>query len=278
MEVKMVPFMNTELIAAKDDEGQIWAGIRWMCEGIGLNENQARNERRRIQTDEVLSEGKSNLTLPTEGGNQEVLCLKLDFVPLWLAKISITPTMRAEHPEVIELLKQYQLKAKDVLANAFLSPEQSPMLPKTYLEALEALVAEVKQKEALQQQVAIQTQQITEMQPKVTYYDIVLNCKELVSTSTIAKDYGWSATRLNRYLHEAEIQYKQGKIWLLYQKYAEMGYTSTKTSLSVDDKGIQHAFAHTYWTQKGRLFIYELLKQNNILPLIECDTQDDDSQ
>ncbi len=243
-----------------------------------MSKTQKDTQVEKIQRDRVLEKGCRKFPAGVFDPNNDTLALKVDYVPLWLAKISITPTMERETPELAEKLEQYQLKAKDVLANAFLSSEQSPMLPKTYLEALEALVAEVKQKEALQQQVAIQTQQITEMQPKVTYYDIVLNCKELVSTSTIAKDYGWSATRLNRYLHEAEIQYKQGKIWLLYQKYAEMGYTSTKTSLSVDDKGIQHAFAHTYWTQKGRLFIYELLKQNNILPLIECDTQDDDSQ
>ncbi len=69
--------------------------------------------------------------------------------------------------------------------------------------------------EALEQKVAIQHQQITEMKPKVTYYDVVLNCKDLVPTSVIAKDYGWSANRMNKYLHEAGVQYTQGNIWLL---------------------------------------------------------------
>lgn len=120
LEIKKVPFLGTGLMAARDADGTIWAGVRWMCDGIGLNENQSRAERKKIQADKALSKGGSNLTFPTRGGNQEVLCLKLDFVPLWLAKISITPTMEQETPELAERLMEYQLKAKDVLAEAFL--------------------------------------------------------------------------------------------------------------------------------------------------------------
>lgn len=120
LEIKRVPFLGTELMAARDADGQIWAGVRWMCDGIGLNENQSRAERKKIHSDKALSKGGSNLTLPTNGGPQDVLCLKLDFVPLWLAKISITPTMEQETPELAATLEQYQLKAKDVLAAAFI--------------------------------------------------------------------------------------------------------------------------------------------------------------
>lgn len=60
------------------------------------------------------------MILPTKGGTQRTLCLKLDYVPLWLAKISITPTMEAETPELAATLEQYQLRAKDVLAEAFI--------------------------------------------------------------------------------------------------------------------------------------------------------------
>lgn len=101
-------------------------------------------------------------------------------------------------------------------------------LPKDYPSALRAL-ADAEEKRmalettnaALTEQVNVQQQQIAEMQPKASYYDVVLNCKDLVAISTIAKDYGWSANRMNTYLHEAGVQYKQGNIWLLYQKHAE---------------------------------------------------------
>ena len=117
--------------------------------------------------------------------------------------------------------------------------------------------------------VAVQEQQISELKPKASYYDVVLNCPGLLSVSVIAKDYGKSAKWLNSYLHKKGIQYKQGKTWLLYQKYAECGYTCTKTSPVPAPDGTQHTKVHTYWTQKGRLFIYDTLKSDGILPLIE---------
>ena len=116
----------------------------------------------------------------------------------------------------------------------------------------------------------VQSQQISEMIPKASYYDVVLNCKDLVSIGSIAKDYGWSAKKMNKILHEKGIQFKQGEIWLLYQKYAEKGYTSTKTHTYLDSDG-QHMKVHTYWTPKGRLFIYDLLKKDDIYPNIERD-------
>lgn len=117
--------------------------------------------------------------------------------------------------------------------------------------------------------IAVQNQQILEMKPKVSYYDVVLNCKDLISTSAIAKDYGKSAIWMNRYLHEKGVQFKQGDIWLLYQKYAQKGYTSTKTHTYPGMNGETHTKVHTYWTQKGRLFIYELMKSDGMKPLIE---------
>ena len=117
--------------------------------------------------------------------------------------------------------------------------------------------------------IAVQNQQILEMKPKVSYYDVVLNCKDLISISAIAKDYGKSAIWMNRYLHEKGVQFKQGDIWLLYQKYAQKGYTSTKTHSYPGTDGETHTKVHTYWTQKGRLFIYELMKSDGMMPLIE---------
>lgn len=137
LEIRRIPFMGTELMAARDADGQIWAGVRWMCEGIGLSEGQRKRQIANIQADRVLSKGGSNLVLPTNGGLQETLCLKLDYVPLWLAKISITPTMANETPELAERLEQYQLYAKDVLAAAFLPSfcgvEDAPSVPQRVL-------------------------------------------------------------------------------------------------------------------------------------------------
>ena len=118
---------------------------------------------------------------------------------------------------------------------------------------------------------AVQAKQIEEMKPKAAYYNLVLSSEGLMPISTIAKDYGKSAVWLNRWLHEHGIQYKQGDIWLLYQQYADKGYVKSKTYTVKDGNGDSLAKLHTNWTQAGRLFIYELLKAEGILPLIEQD-------
>ena len=117
--------------------------------------------------------------------------------------------------------------------------------------------------------VAIQNQQIAEMSPKASYYDIVLQCPDVVPISVIAKDYGWSAKHMNKYLEQNGVQYKQGNIWLLYQGYADKGYTNTKTFATPAGDGTLHNHVHTYWTQAGRLFIYNLLRAGGIVPCIE---------
>lgn len=111
----------------------------------------------------------------------------------------------------------------------------------------------------------IAEQRVMELQPKATYYDLILQNKTLLSVSQIAKDYGKSAQWLNSKLHDLGIQFKQGGTWLLYQKHADKGYTQSTTHIIDEEK----SKLLTKWTQKGRLAIYELLKDEGILPLIE---------
>lgn len=162
--------------------------------------------------------------------------------------------------EVLPAIRRHGLYAVDDMLNN----------PDALIEALQAYKAERMQRLALEAENAIQKQQLIEMQPKASYYDVVLNSPDLVSITEISKDYGWSAQRMNDYLHTKGVQFKQGgRIWILYQKHAEKGYTSTKTHTYPATDGTIHTKVHTYWTQKGRLFIYDLLKADGILPIIE---------
>ena len=115
----------------------------------------------------------------------------------------------------------------------------------------------------------VQSQQIAELAPKATYYDLVLQCNSLLSVTEIAKDYGMSATKFNKVLKDLGVQYKQSGVWFLYAKYQDKGYTSTKTQNYNRPDGSQGSKVHTYWTQKGRLFLYDLLKEHDFLPMIE---------
>lgn len=113
------------------------------------------------------------------------------------------------------------------------------------------------------------TAQVEELKPKASYYDMVLASKNMVPITYIAKDYGWSATRMNRVLREKGVQYKLGQRWVLSQKYADEEYVGSKTYFTVDLLGNPKATSSTYWTQKGRLFIYNLLKEDGIVPVME---------
>ena len=140
-------------------------------------------------------------------------------------------------------------------------------IPKTYSQALMLAAKQAEQIEEQQKLIEVKDTQILELKPKATYYDTILSSKKAECISVFSKsDYGISGMAMNKLLHTWGIQYKIGKTWLPYQKYASLGYTKTET-VSInngEDTAIQ-----TKWTQQGRLFIYEEMKKHGYLPLIE---------
>ena len=145
----------------------------------------------------------------------------------------------------------------------------SVQVPRTLKEALQLALEQEEKLEALQLDNSIKTQQIAELQPKATYYDLILQCRDLLSMTEIAKDYGMSAKGMNKKLHELGVQYNQSGVWFLYAKYQSEGYTQTKTQNYNRPDGTQGSRTHMYWTQKGRLFLYDFLKAKDVLPMIE---------
>ena len=145
-------------------------------------------------------------------------------------------------------------------------------LPGTYKEALTQLLQTVEEKEELELENNMNKQKIAEYEPKASYLDTILNNKSLVTVGQIAKDYGMSAQALNKLLHELKVQYKQSGQWLLYSNLHAKGYTHSSTTEIEHKDGSTSVRMNTKWTQKGRLFIYELLKDNDILPTIEQTT------
>lgn len=142
-------------------------------------------------------------------------------------------------------------------------------LPGNYKEALIQLVEQVEENEKLVLENQQQKQQIGELKPKADYTDRILQNKGLVTISQIAKDYGMSGQALNKLLHKLKVQYKQSEQWLLYANYHDKGYTHSKTVDITKKDGTKDVKLSTKWTQKGRLFLYELLKSEGILPVIE---------
>ncbi len=123
----------------------------------------------------------------------------------------------------------------------------------------------------------IAEQRVNELTPKASYYDLVLKNESLVTITQIAKDYGMSGRELNAKLHDLKVQYKQGSTWLLYSKYQKTGWTHSDTIVVDRADGTKKAVMQTKWTQKGRLGLYELLKSNGVLPLIEQEEESSES-
>lgn len=148
---------------------------------------------------------------------------------------------------------------------AYLTPqkiEEVLMDPDTIIQ----LATQLKEERALVQK---QKQIIGELKPKADYMDRILKNKGLVTITQIAKDYGMSGQAMNKLLHDLGVQYKQSGQWLLYREHHGKGYTHSETVEIIRSDGREDVKMNTKWTQKGRLFLYDLLKENGVLPVIE---------
>lgn len=164
-----------------------------------------------------------------------------------------------------------------------LEEQSKPSVPQNYLEALESLVKAEKEK----QQLALENKQkdetiitiskanvelgnkITEMLPKVSYYDRILQSNATMTITQIAQDYGMSAIAMNKELESMRIQHKERGQWILYAQFLKGGYVHSRAVDIIRRDGRHDVKYNTEWTTKGRLFLYEALKGKGILPLIE---------
>lgn len=119
----------------------------------------------------------------------------------------------------------------------------------------------------------IKEKEIEEAKPKLDYYNTILQSVNAIKTTQIAADYGLSARSLNQILHEERIQYKVNKQWILYAKHKNKGYTGSKSKIIHRSNGTDEAIITTYWTQKGRLFIHEILRHRGIVAVMDRDRE-----
>lgn len=162
--------------------------------------------------------------------------------------------------EVLPAIRKYKVYALEELMND----------PDFVIRAFTALKEEKEKNRSLETAVKVQRQQIAELKPKADYMDTILKNKSLMTITQIAKDYGMSGKKMNKLLHELDIQYKQSGQWFMYANYQNRGWTHSELiEINRSDGRTDFKF-ETKWTQKGRLELYQFLKKKGILPLIEC--------
>lgn len=257
---QVIPFTyeGTSVRTVTTEDGEPWFVLSDVCSILKLTNPS--EVAKRLDEDEIntlrISEGigNPNKNIISEAGLYAVI--------LRSNSPSAKPFRRWVTHEVLPAIRRHGMYATPDTIEKMLAD------PDTMITVLEALKAERAKRAELESENAAQKQALAEVQPKVSYYDLVITSHDAVPVTNIAKQYGMSARKLNAKLHELGVQYRVGgkRNWVLTAKYQGHGYTDTKTH--VIDQG-NHTVIHTYWTQKGRLFLYDLLKQHGILPEIE---------
>lgn len=169
--------------------------------------------------------------------------------------------------DMFDSLEEHYFNRQETLQPSYMI-ENPAERARRWADEMEAKQNEIR---ALEASNAQHLQQIGELKPKADYTDKILQSKGVVPITAIAKDYGMSGQEMNKLLHSMKVIYKIGGQWLLYSKYHAKGYTHSETVSFYHADGRPDVKMNTKWTQKGRLFLYEMLKKKGILPVIEQD-------
>ena len=167
--------------------------------------------------------------------------------------------------EVLPTIRKHgAYMTEDALTRAITEPD-------FLIQLATALKEEKTKRFSVEQVCEEQKVQIEDLTKKVSYLDLILASTNTVTITQIAQDYGMSGRAFNKLLNEQKVQYKVGTQWILYAKYKDKSYVSSETVHFEGSDGTQHTTLNTKWTQKGRLFLYDLLKDLGIYPTIEAD-------
>lgn len=229
-----------------------------VCKMLGLRQGNVRErlEKGGVSTEPLLTSGGIQMVnFVTEDGLYDVILdsrkPEAKRFRKWVTS-EVLPTIR----------KHGAYMTKDTLERAIAEPDFLIQLATTLKEE------KAKRLEA-EQQCEVQKQIIGEMEKKVSYLDLILSSTSTMTITQIAQDYGMSGQRMNKLLHGLRIQYKVGEQWILYAEYKDKCYVSSETIHFVTSEGIPCTTLNTKWTQKGRLFLYDILKKEGILPKME---------
>jgi len=249
----------------QDSEGIAQLNLEDIARGLGFVQNK--NSIEYIRWERIKGYLRE-FNFPTNGEIGKIV----EYVP---ENIFYKLCFKAEN----EIARKFQNIVTDEILPAirktggYIAGEENMTEDELILKAMNVLntkVENLKQKnKQLEAENEKQNQVIGELKPKADYTDRILQCDDLTKVNVIACDYGFSAVEFNKILKKLGIQYKEGKDWLLYRKYRGKGYAQTKTFEYPHKNGTKGSRTTMYWTQKGRLFLYEFLKTKGMLPRME---------
>lgn len=206
--------------------------------------------------------GGTKRPLPTKGGTQDAVFIPEGDIYRLAARSELPGADAFERwifDEVLPSIRKHGTYAIDTLLDN----------PDLAIKAFTALKKEREKSKALEKENERQRQEIADFQPMRQYLDTILSSTGVLATTQIAADYGLSAKQLNRILHEEGIQRNVNGQWILYRKHMGKGYTKSATLCIQHTHREPETKLHTYWTQKGRVMIHNILTQRGILALMD---------
>lgn len=210
--------------------------------------------------------GVTKRAIPTRGGKQQMNCISESDMYRLIVNSKLPEAEKFEAWVFEEVLPTIRKQG------AYMTPstiEKALTNPDFIIQLATQLKDEQLKTKALEEETLMLEQRVAEYEPKISYLDTILSSKDTVLMTQIAADYGMSPYAMNKLLHELGVQYKVGKQWILYQEHKQQGYTKSHTHEIPMKDGTTKVVMNTRWTQKGRLAIYTILKENGILPQME---------
>lgn len=249
--VKEVDFNGDVLMAVQAQvDGKVYVGVNWVCDGIGLDKSGKDTQVKKVQSDIVLSQGCVKFGAGAFDPHNNTVAIELDFLPLWLAKISITPAMQKSHPEVVNKLVNYQLLAQKVLAQAFIE-KSITTVPQNYKEAVQHLLTSIEENEKLKLE-------NDTMKPKADFHDDVSKAENSDSIMSVAKNFGIGKSKFFQLLRSVGVLFVHDNYNMPKQLYQNAGYF--EVSLEIDDESNTSKTVHrTRVTGKGKVYLHKLV-------------------